>query len=320
MLIKLTPRWSLLVLFMAVLILFWPTLLSPSLILFPTFSPFSDVMVIHWPKAHLMAQSWHSGNSLPYWTPLILSGMPLAGNQLAMLFYPPAWLFLIFPVEPVFNILLVFHLLLGGIGVYLLLYKGHDLSPVAALLGSMTFALNGKWLAHAAGGHVSMVGAIGWLPWAVFGVMMLLKQQNGGEAGKFFPFSGLRWSLLVAVSLSMQIFTHTLLLIYTVYILAAMVAWHFIFLPLPTEAPTPGRLAEFKRLWLSLLIIPILAGFLGAVQRRTTGRRRQSRSGRICGDPRSVNCGVAVTLRRGWPRTGNLFGTRTTTIGPLWGN
>ena len=87
----------------AVLSLFWPALLNPSSVLFPSFSPFSDVMVIHWPKAYLMAQSWQAGEGLPYWTPLILSGMPLAANQLAMFFYPPAWFFLFLPIEPVLN-------------------------------------------------------------------------------------------------------------------------------------------------------------------------------------------------------------------------
>ena len=226
MLAKLKYHWRLFWLIFTILILFWPALLQPDAILFPTFSPFSDVMVIHWPKAQLLAQSWSAGEGLPLWTPLILSGMPLAANQLAMLFYPPAWLFLILPVEPVFNILFIFHLLLGGVGVYLLLYKAHHSSPQAALFGGLTFALNGKWLAHAAGGHVSMVGAIGWLPWAVLGMMMLLRQPgSGGAGGQRSYLAGFGWGLVAVLALAMQIFTHTLLLIYTVYLLAALAVW-----------------------------------------------------------------------------------------------
>src|SRR5687768_15341513 len=81
----------------ALLILFWPALGQPFSILYPTFSQFSDTMVIHWPKAYLLAQTWQAQGEMAHWTPLILSGMPLAANQLAMLFYPPAWLFLILP-------------------------------------------------------------------------------------------------------------------------------------------------------------------------------------------------------------------------------
>lgn len=266
-------------------------MLHPAHILFPTFSEFSDLMVIHWPKARLMAQSWQAGEGLPLWTPLILSGMPLAANQLAMLFYPPAWLFLVLPIEPVFNALFVFHLLLGGFGVYVLLHRAHNLSPRAALIGGLTFALNGKWLAHVAGGHASMVGAIGWMPWALFGLMMLLRgkhgitpgpgdqprghqNEQGGLTGTIAANWG--WISLVAVALAMQIVTHTLLLIYTGYLLAAVAGWHLL-----VEAPHRNKSrtgfvqsggwrapvkAELKRLSLPLIIIPALAALLGMVQ------------------------------------------------------
>lgn len=271
MLTRFNLHWlSICILSLAILLLFWPALLHPDSILFPTFSPFSDVMVIHWPKAQLLAQSWSAGEGLPLWTPLILSGMPLAANQLAMLFYPPAWLFLFLPVEPVFNILFIFHLLLGGSGVYLLLYKAHHSSPQAALFGSLTFALNGKWLAHAAGGHVSMVGAIGWLPWAVFGMMMLLGRQGskgaeerggGGVKAQRSDFTGLGWGLLAALALTMQIFTHTLLLIYTVYLLAALVVWRVLM-----NGGGRSQIHSAIHSLIRLFTILVLAGLVGAVQ------------------------------------------------------
>ena len=221
--------WLWLLLIPAVLLLFWPALLRPSLILHPTFSRHSDTMVIHWPKAFLMAQSWQNSDGLPHWTPAILSGMPLAANQLAMLSYPPAWLFLILPIEPTFNLLFVFHLLLGGLGIYLLLNKAYRLSAAAALLGGLTFALNGKWLAHAAGGHVSMVGAVGWMPWTLLGVMMLLNEatKTRGDENKTNWQHAIGWALLVAVSLAMQMLTHTLPLIYSTYLVAAIVVYYF---------------------------------------------------------------------------------------------
>jgi hypothetical protein len=287
---RLKPGWLSALLLPAVLVLFWPALLHPAHILFPTFSEFSDLMVIHWPKARLMAQSWQAGEGLPLWTPLILSGMPLAANQLAMLFYPPAWLFLILPGEPVFNLLFVFHLWLGGFGVYALLRRAHNLSPGAALIGGLTFALNGKWLAHAAGGHVSLVGAIGWLPWALFGLMMLLRgkpgiaPRAGGQPPPAQKGPGLLtgtitadwgWMILVAVALAMQIVTHTLLLIYTSYLLAAVAGWHlFVEAAHRTKSQTgpvsdtwlTAVRAELKRLTLPLLIVPALAACLGMVQ------------------------------------------------------
>jgi len=258
--------WPLLLLLAAILSLFWPALLNPSKILYPTFSPFSDTMVIHWPKARLMAQSWQAGQGLPHWSPLILSGMPLAANQLAMLSYPPAWLFLILPLELTFNLLFVFHLLLGGVGIYLLLRENYRVLPAAAWLGGLTFALNGKWLAHAAGGHVSMVGAIGWLPWALFALLMLLDPPPTAKQHPppLLHRPEMKWAGLAAVALAMQIVTHTLIFIYTVYLIAAVVSWHLIL-----RGRAGGRtsiLAEFKRLWLPLLLMPAGAALLGAGQ------------------------------------------------------
>lgn len=271
----------------ALLSLFWPVLLNPFLILFPTFSPFSDVTVIHWPKAQLMAQSWQAGKGLPYWSPLILSGMPLAANQLAMLFYPPAWLFLFLPAEPVFNLLFIFHLLLGGLGIYFLLRERFNLTPTAALLGGLTFALNGKWLAHTAGGHVSIVGAIAWMPWTVLGMHMLLQgSEKAGEQKRSFHrfvdplLPDLGWAILVAVSLAMQIVTHTLPVIYSVYLIAAMVIWHILShsvsrvagqdlinsLPSHITHHVSRFLREVAAWLVWLLPIFLLAGFLGAVQ------------------------------------------------------
>ncbi|MCB0164041.1 MAG: hypothetical protein KDI79_07445 [Anaerolineae bacterium] len=247
----------------AVLSLFLPALLNPFLILHPTFSPFSDTMVIHWPKAHLMAQSWQQGHGLPHWTPYILSGMPLAANQLAMLSYPPAWLFLFLPLEPTFNLLFIFHLLLGGFGIYFLL-REYKLSTSAALLGSLTFALNGKWLAHAAGGHVSMVGAVGWMPWTLLGVVMLMHRDlSVRPAIPWLP------GLIIAVSLGMQIVTHTLPVIYTVYLIAAIVGWHLILsLKQAREQAQPWgdwlRPTFWRLLYLATAVV--VAGLLGAGQ------------------------------------------------------
>jgi hypothetical protein len=235
-------------LLVAVLLLFAPALRHPNDLLYPTFSPYSDVTVIHWPKAHLMAHTWQTTHTLPLWTPANLSGMPLAANQLAMRFYPPAWLFLFLPITPVFNLLFVFHLFWGGMGVYWLLRAGFDLDPIPALSGALTFALGGKLLAHAAAGHVSLVGAMAWMPWALLGTHQLLRARKGRWG----------WAILAALALAMQITTHTLITLYTGYFLAAYVGWQLLIV----KAPVSNRIL----LPLSLLSIPLLAALLGAAQ------------------------------------------------------
>jgi hypothetical protein len=250
----------------AVLALFAPALPQPDAFLYPTFSPYSDLTVIHWPKAFLMAQTWQAAGTLPLWTPANLSGMPLAANQLAMRFYPPAWLLVLLPLGLGFNLLFVFHLFWGGLGTYRLLRAGFDLDAGPALAGALTFALGGKLLAHTAGGHVSLVGAMAWMPWAIWGGHMLIRQRR------------FRWAVLAAVALAMQIATHSLITLYTVYFLAA---WQIINLKSTVSGQrsavsgqTPDVKSPISNLQsptsnfqlLTSISILFLAAWLGAVQ------------------------------------------------------
>ncbi|NJN95605.1 MAG: hypothetical protein HC875_16590 [Anaerolineales bacterium] len=82
---------------------------------------------------------------------------------------------------------------------------------------------------------MSLIAALGWLPWTVWGVQMLLEewQRSRGteEQGRGFRYfftlqrSSYAGIILVAVSLGMQLVTHTLPVIYSVYLLGAMVVW-----------------------------------------------------------------------------------------------
>jgi len=234
-------------LLLAVLFLFAPTLRHPNYLLYPTYSPHSDLTVSHWPKAYLMAQTWRATRSLPLWTPANLSGMPLAANQVAMRFYPLAWLFLILPLNLVFNLLFVFHLFWGGLGVYWLLRAGFDSDSIPALVGALTFSLGGKLLAHAAGGHVIVVAAMAWMPWALLGTRQLLSEGR------------LRWAGLAAVALAMQIATDVRITLYTAYFLVAYALWGLLVVG-------GGRWTRLRFSLPGLVIIPALAFLLGAAQ------------------------------------------------------
>jgi hypothetical protein len=250
-----SPLPFLAILAAALLFLFWPMLLHPGLILGPTYSAYSDILTAHWPKAHLLAQSWAAGNGLPDWSPLIIGGMSLAATPLAMLAYPPAWLFLFLPTEPVFNLLFVFHLLWGGLGSYLLLRWNFRLSPQAALLGGLAFALNSKIVAHAAGGHVSMIAAVSWLPWAVLGMHMLLTAP-GWRAG-------FGWLSLTGAALAMQIATHSQILLYTVYLLGAITMFQVLG---GAGEKSGNKLRRITDLPARLVAALALAALLGAAQ------------------------------------------------------
>lgn len=235
-------------LLVAVLLLFAPAVRHPDYLLYPTFSQHTDLTVSHWPKAFLMAQAWQSARSLPLWTPANLSGMPLGANPVAMRFYPLAWLFTLLPVNPVFNLLFVFHLFWGGLGVYLLCRVAYGLEPVPALAGGLTFALGGKLLAHTAGGHVILAGAMAWMPWALLGTHQVLHDTRW------------RWAGLAAVGLAMQITTDVRIFLFTAYLLLAYVLWELL------VVSGPARRLRLRSVLPRLVIVPVLAAWLGAAQ------------------------------------------------------
>ena len=80
-------------------LLLLPALFWPSRLVYPSWSDFCDLTLIHWPKIQLIRESLAQGNGWPLWSSYGLSGQPLAANQLAMLFYPPILLLLLKPTS-----------------------------------------------------------------------------------------------------------------------------------------------------------------------------------------------------------------------------
>jgi hypothetical protein len=231
--------------------LFLPALPQPDAWLYPTYSPHSDLTVIHWPKVYLMSTSWHATGELPLWTPANLSGMPLAANQLAMRFYPPAWLLLLMPSAVGFNLFLLTHLCWAGSGTWWLLRRVFQVDALPALIGGWTFALSGKLIAHVAGGHASLIAATAWMPWAFGATSLLIAAESVKER--------LRWALWAALALAAQLCTHSLIVLYTSYLLAAWALWHVI-------GSRHLRMRDRWALLLALAVIPISTLALGAAQ------------------------------------------------------
>jgi hypothetical protein len=226
-----------------------PALAQPSRLVYPSWSDYSDLALIHWPKVLLIRESLAEGHGLPLWSPYALSGQPMAANQLAMLFYPPAWLLLIGPMTWAFSLFYALHLAWAGLGTYWLV-RGLGRRPEAALLAAAIFALSGKLAAHAAVGHVSLVAAIAWTPWAFAFLHRTLVRRKASDA------------LLTGVALAAQACTHTYALVYTAYGLALYAALYLLL--------EPGKLRERSRLALGaaplLSLIPVTALLLGAAQ------------------------------------------------------
>jgi hypothetical protein len=226
-----------------------PALAQPWRLVYPSWSDYSDLALIHWPKVLLIRESLAGSHGLPLWSPYALSGQPLAANQLAMLFYPPALLLLLGPMAWAFSLFYALHLAWAGLGTYWLV-RGLGRRPEAALLAAAIFALGGKLAAHTAVGHVSLVAAIAWTPWAFAFLHRALARRKFSDA------------LLTGVALAAQACTHTYALVYTAYGLVFYAALYLLL--------EPGEFRERLRLALAaaprLGVIPVAALLLGAAQ------------------------------------------------------
>jgi hypothetical protein len=162
------------------LVTLWP-LIIPILIFVPGLggfpypsldSAYSDITVSHYPNALYLKAALFERGEIPFWSSAILSGYPFWANPLSGMWYPPGWLGLILPLPLGFNLLVMLHLLWGGLGLYLLL-RWESVSHFAALLGAIAFEAMPKLAAHFGAGHLSLLYAVPWTPW------LILAQRTG---------------------------------------------------------------------------------------------------------------------------------------------
>jgi hypothetical protein len=153
----------------------WPLLLPLGLLLpglnaFPYPNPesaYSDLVLAHYPYTAYLRAALLEGGRLPFWSPIILSGHPLAANPLAGMWYPPGWLALLLPLPLGFNLSIAAHLLWGGAGAYALA-RLEGRSHRAALLAGLTFTFMPKLFAHYGAGHLTLLYAVAWTPWLLW--------------------------------------------------------------------------------------------------------------------------------------------------------
>ena len=125
---------------------------------------FSDLWISHAPNLGFIREAIAAWHAIPLWNPLILSGMPLAADPLAGLWYPLHALGWLGPGGFGFNLLFWIHLALAAGGVFALL-RSEGASAEAGLLGGLVFAAAPKLIGHVGLGHLTLVEAVCWTPW-----------------------------------------------------------------------------------------------------------------------------------------------------------
>lgn len=113
------------------------------------------------------ARLWRAGE-IPFFTDRIFGGTPMLAFGYAGILYPPNVLYALVPPPralQVANLLYVFHTVVGGIGMMMLL-RARRLRPFACFAGAMFFAAGTFGLCHSS--HISMREAAMVAPWVAW--------------------------------------------------------------------------------------------------------------------------------------------------------
>lgn len=127
---------------------------------------FRDFGFFGYPLAHYHRQSFWSGE-IPLWNPLNNCGLPFLAQWNTLVLYPGSLFYLLFPPAWSLGIFCLLHLLLAGVGMYLLACRWTRCRLAASVAG-MAYALNGlsvnclMW--------PNNVAALGWMPLVVLSV------------------------------------------------------------------------------------------------------------------------------------------------------
>ena len=193
------------ILFVIIVMLFFPILRSPG----KGVGNFGDIYLHYYPLKHLVKEQLIAGK-MPLWNPYIFAGEPLMANPQSAVAYPFSILFDIFPLATGFTLFFMIHLLLGGIGMYLLLAHTR-LSATACIVGALSYACSSFLISKTAAGHPVALSGYIWLPFIVLGVLRIKTSLLSAE------------SCLFVMSLSYQVLSgHTFPVYISLIVLAMM--------------------------------------------------------------------------------------------------
>jgi len=148
---------------------------------------------------------------LPLWNPLNEFGIPFLAQWNTMTLYPGNFFYILLPSQwsvGVFNLL---HLILGGVGMYLLAYRITKNSAAAAIAGT-AYQFNGVILNSLM--WTNNIAALGWMPWVLAGVHYMLKSYSIKSLVIVIVLSsiqiltgapeiiGITWMIILAITLS----------------------------------------------------------------------------------------------------------------------
>lgn len=147
----------------------FPAALSPGWVFFSR-----DIHGYWYPMVSTFVRAVGEGG-LPAWDPYEAYGLPLWADPGSQVAYPPTWLNLLLLPHTVYKLILLGHVLAGGIGTYALARRWRlDALPAAA--AGVTFACSGPLLS--AGSLIHHLCGAAWIPWVLWAFDGILERGS----------------------------------------------------------------------------------------------------------------------------------------------
>ena len=164
-------------LFLALVVsLFFLPLFSPGKILVTTGVIRSDWQNQNYP-AKLVYQDALRGKASFFWNANLANGLPILGEGQIGHFYPFNLIFFsLFPISTAFTLSILAHFLIAALSTYLFVRLILKLSPVSALISSLSFALSGFFVIHLI--HLNMLEVFAWIPLVFLILELLMVKKN----------------------------------------------------------------------------------------------------------------------------------------------
>ncbi len=191
--LKLKKTFPFLIIAVAVIVLYLPILLNPSLVL----ARGNDLQEFFWPIFFFVKQQIIQNGQLPLWNNLFFSGMPLLSDPQAPLFYPPNIIFLLLPIGTAFITSFILHTFLGGFGMFFLA-RTLGMKQFSSLFAAAVYICTPKLFGYLEAGHFGLVTSFAWLPFIFLTTIKLVKSPS------------VIWSIALALFLAATFYTHIL--------------------------------------------------------------------------------------------------------------
>jgi hypothetical protein len=141
---------------------------------------YGDSGTFAYPVAFYLRESIWQG-ILPLWNPLNSCGIPFLAQWNTLTLYPLSLVYVLLPLPWSFALFCMGHLVIGGVGMYLLARSWIGVALPAAFAGTV-FAFNGLTWSGLMWPHI--IAALAWMPWLVLAV-----EQAWSEGGRAVPLA-----------------------------------------------------------------------------------------------------------------------------------